>query len=155
MLVRADSVEKAMSHYLVNRIAASPNIEVLTRVEVAAVRGAGRLERVVIRDADGQERELAAAAMFIFIGAAPRTEVVAGLVELDENGYVLTGPDLPRTDRRPRGWPLDRDPYLFETSVPGIFAVGDVRAGSGKRVAAAVGEGSGAVGMVHCYLETV
>ena len=79
-----------------------------------------------------------------------------GLVELDDKGYVLTGPDLPRgAGGRPIGWPLDRDPFLFETSTPGIFAVGDVRAGSGKRVAAAVGEGSGTVSMVHRYLETV
>ncbi len=105
--------------------------------------------------AGGEERELDAAAMFIFIGAKPRTEMVSGLLELDEKGFVLTGPDLPRTDGRPRGWPLDRDPFLLETSVPGVFAAGDVRAGSSKRVAAAVGEGSGAVGMVHRYLETV
>ena len=93
--------------------------------------------------------------MFIFIGAAPRTEMVAGLVDLDEKGYVLTGPDLPRENGRPRGWMLERDPHLFETNVPGIFAVGDIRAGSGKRVAAAVGEGSATVSMVHRYLETV
>ncbi len=102
-----------------------------------------------------EERALDAAAMFIFIGAKPRTEMVADTIELDEKGYVLTGPDLPRADRRPRGWTLDRDPYIFETSVPGIFAAGDVRGGSGKRVAAAVGEGSGTVSMVHRYLETV
>ena len=93
--------------------------------------------------------------MFIFIGAKPRTEMVAGLVETDEKGYVLTGPDLPRQERRPRGWTLERDPYLFETSVPGIFAAGDVRGGSSKRVAAAVGEGSTAITMIHRYLETV
>ncbi len=104
---------------------------------------------------DAQEKELDASAIFIFIGAKPRTEMVSGLLELDEKGYVLTGPDLPRIDRIPRGWTLERDPYLFETSVPGIFAAGDVRAGSGKRVAAAVGEGSGTVSMVHRYLETV
>ena len=94
--------------------------------------------------------------MFIFIGSAPHTAMVAGLVELDEKGYILTGPDLPPGPaNRPRGWTLDRDPYLFETNVPGVFAVGDVRAGSGKRVAAAVGEGSGCVGAVHRYLATV
>jgi len=156
LLVRAESLGKSMSQYLIDRIAATPNIEVLTRVEVAAVKGDGRLEKVVIRDAgSGAERELDRAAMFIFIGARPRTEMVSGLLELDERGFVLTGPDLPRTDRRPRAWTLDRDPFLFETSVPGIFAAGDVRAGSSKRVAAAVGEGSGSVGMVHSYLETV
>jgi thioredoxin reductase (NADPH) len=156
LLVRRASLAGAMSQYLIDRIEAAPNIEVFTRAEVAAVRGDGRLERVVVRHLeDGGERELEAAAMFILIGAAPRTDVVAGLVERDEKGFILTGPDLPRADRRPRGWTLDRDPYLFETSVPGIFAVGDARAGSSKRVAAAVGEGSAAVGMVHRYLETV
>jgi thioredoxin reductase (NADPH) len=156
MLVRAGTLGKAMSRYLVGRIEATPNIEVRTGVEVAAVHGAGRLECVVIREVEGgQEHELGVAAMFIFIGAAPRTDIVAGLVELDEKGYILTGPDLPRVDRRPRGWRLERDPYLLETNVPGIFAAGDVRAGSGKRVAAAVGEGCRTVGMVHSYLETV
>ena len=94
--------------------------------------------------------------MFLFIGSAPHTDMAAGLVALDENGYILTGPDLPDDGHgRPQGWPLDRDPFPFETNVPGIFAVGDVRAGSGKRVAAAVGEGSGCIGIVHRYLETV
>jgi thioredoxin reductase (NADPH) len=91
----------------------------------------------------------------IFIGAKPRTEMVRGFIELDDKDYVLTGPDLPRAGRRPRDWMLERDPYIFETNVPGVFAAGDVRGGSGKRVAAAVGEGSGAVSMVHHYLETV
>jgi thioredoxin reductase (NADPH) len=157
ILVRADSLARAMSHYLVERIARTPNIEVRTGVEVVGVHGTSRLEGVVVSDLrTGQESETKAAALFIFVGSAPHTEAVAQLVELDDKGYVLTGPDLPRAKRgRPRGWTLDRDPFLFETSVPGIFAVGDVRAGSGKRVAAAVGEGSGAVSMVHRYLETV
>jgi thioredoxin reductase (NADPH) len=156
LLVRGKSLGQSMSHYLVDRIAATPSIEVLTRVEVAGVGGTGGLEKVVVRGVDdARERELPASAIFIFIGAKPRTEMVSGLLELDEKGFVLTGPDLPRTDRIPRGWTLERDPYLFETSVPGIFAAGDVRAGSGKRVAAAVGEGSGTVSMVHRYLETV
>jgi thioredoxin reductase (NADPH) len=156
LLVRGESLVKSMSQYLVDRIAATPNLQVVTGVEVAAVRGSGRLEKVAIRPvAGGEERELDAAAMFIFIGARPQTEMVSGLLELDEKGFVLTGPDLPRTDHRPRSWTLDRDPFLFETNVPGVFAAGDVRAGSSKRVAAAVGEGSGAVGMIHRYLETV
>jgi len=156
MLVRADSLKKTMSHYLIDRIGATPNIEVVTGVEVAAARGSERLEKIVIRDiAGGAEREVDAAAMFIFIGARPRTEMVSELLELDEKGFVLTGPDLPRDNGRPRGWTLDRDPFLFETNVPGVFAAGDVRSGSSKRVAAAVGEGSGTVGMVHRYLETV
>ena len=156
LLVRGDSLEKAMSRYLIDRIQATPNIEVLTRTEVTGVAGTGRLERVGLRNCvTGEESVLEAAAMFIFIGAKPRTEMVAGLVALDEKGYVLTGLDLPRTNHKPKGWTLDRDPLLFETSVPGIFAAGDVRGGSGKRVAAAVGEGSGTVSMVHRYLETV
>jgi thioredoxin reductase (NADPH) len=123
---------------------------------VTAVRGTGRLEKVVLRSAaDGSERELDAAAMFIFIGAKPETALVKGFVALDDTGFVLTGPDLAVEGRRPAGWTLDRDPFFFETSVPGVFAAGDVRAGSSKRVAAAVGEGSGAVGVVHRYLETV
>jgi thioredoxin reductase (NADPH) len=156
LLVRGGSLGKSMSRYLTDRIASTPNIEVLLHVDVAAVRGDGRLGKVVIRDADsGAERELDEAAMFIFIGARPRTEVVSGWVELDEKGFVLTGPDLARTQGGPGGWTLERSPLLFETSVPGVFAAGDVRAGSSKRVAAAVGEGSGAVVMVHRYLETV
>ncbi len=156
MLVRADSLAKSMSRYLIDRIGATPNIEVLTRVEVTAVRGSGRLEKVAVRDLpEGGEREIDAAAMFIFIGAKPQTGIVEGFVELDEAGFIRTGPDPSRPDRRPRGWTLERDPYLFETSVPGVFAAGDVRAGSSKRVAAAVGEGSGTVSVVHQYLETV
>ncbi len=156
MLVRAESLSASMSRYLIDRIAATPNIGVVTGAEVAAVCGTGRLEKVVVRAAPGgEERELEAAAMFIFIGARPRTEWLSGLLELDEKGYVPTGRDLSAAGRRPRGWTLDRDPFPFETSVPGIFAAGDVRAGSGKRVAAAVGEGSGTVGVVHTYLESV
>jgi thioredoxin reductase (NADPH) len=155
MLVRGETLGKTMSQYLIDRIAATPTIEVMTRTEVVAVRGTDHLEKISVRGPGGGERDLDAAAMFIFIGAKPQTGIVSGLLELDAEGFVLTGPDLPRTDRRPRGWTLDRDPFLFETSVPGVFAAGDVRAGSGKRVAAAVGEGSAAVGMVHSYLETV
>jgi len=156
VFVRGDSLEKSMSQYLIARIRATPNIEVTTGAEIVEVRGTGRLEKVVLGRAHGGEpSEVDAAAMFIFIGARPRTEMVAGLVELDAQGYVLTGPALSPTSRRPRGWALDRDPFPFETSVPGIFAAGDVRSGSSKRVAAAVGEGSGTVGIVHGYLETV
>jgi thioredoxin reductase (NADPH) len=155
-LVRGESLAASMSDYLVQRINATSNIEVRARVVVAAVQGNFHLEKVVIRNLEsGEDSDVDAAGMFIFIGAAPRTDIISGLVELDEQGYILTGPDLFRNGRWPRGWPLERDPFLFETSVPGIFAVGDVRSGSGKRVAVAVGEGSGAVGVVHRYLETV
>lgn len=157
VLARADSLRKSMSQYLVDRIEAAPNIEVLTGVEVAGVQGEHVLERVTVRDADtGREQELEPAALFIFIGSAPHTDMVEDLIALDEKGYVLTGPDIPRLPSgQLAGWSLDRDPYLYETNVPGVFAVGDVRAGSGKRVAAAVGEGSGCVSAVHRYLDTV
>jgi thioredoxin reductase (NADPH) len=157
MLIRASSLAKGMSQYLIERIAAAPNIEVLTGVTVAAVSGSDHLESVEIELLGTEERRrLEPAAMFLFIGSAPHTEMAAGLVAMDENGYILTGSDLPDDGHgRPRGWPLERDPFPFETNVPGLFAVGDVRAGSGKRVAAAVGEGSGCIGIVHRYLETV
>jgi thioredoxin reductase (NADPH) len=156
MLVRSP-LAKSMSRYLIDRIEAAPNIEVVEGVEVDSVHGNGHLERVTLRSTvDGSTRDLEQAGLFVFIGSAPHTSMVEGLLEMDEKGYLVTGPDLPLGPAgRPRGWTLDRDPYLYETNVPGIFAVGDVRAGSGKRVAAAVGEGSGCVGAVHRYLETV
>jgi thioredoxin reductase (NADPH) len=157
MLVRASSLAKGMSQYLIERIAAAPNIEVLTGVAVAAASGSDHLESVEIELlGTGERRRLEPAAMFLFIGSAPHTDMAAGFVAMDENGYILTGSDLPDDGHgRPQGWPLERDPFPFETNVAGIFAVGDVRAGSGKRVAAAVGEGSGCIGIVHRYLETV
>ena len=103
----------------------------------------------------GERRELPAAAMFIFIGTAPRTAFCGDMVQRDAQGFVLTGRDLMTDGQRPAGWTAQRDPYLFETSVPGIFCAGDARHGSGKRVAAAVGEGSATVSMVHQYLQTV
>jgi thioredoxin reductase (NADPH) len=157
VLVRGDSLQASMSDYLVQRIEATANIEVRAHAQVAAVRGADHLEAVLVRDLEsGEEADVAAAGMFVFIGAAPRTAIIDGLLELDDQGYLLTGPDLSRRNGGlPHGWGLDRDPYLYETNVPGVFAVGDVRSGSGKRVAVAVGEGSGVVGMVHRYLESV
>jgi thioredoxin reductase (NADPH) len=156
MLVRGASLAEAMSQYLVDRIADTPSIEVLTGAEVVAVQGSGRLEAADVAVGPAREvRRLEAAAMFIFIGSTPRSDVAAGLVERDPGGFILTGPDLRTDGKLPRSWPLERDPFLLETSVPGVFAAGDVRHGSSKRVAAAVGEGSAAVGMVHKYLETV
>jgi thioredoxin reductase (NADPH) len=152
MLVRAEHLGVAMSQYLVDRILATPNITVMTRVELTAVCGTRHLEGLSIRNLDTKEdRTLEAAAVFVFIGVAPRTEMLPGFVLMDDKGFVITGPDL----RRLRGWTLDRDPLLFETSVPGVFAVGDVRSGSNRRIAAAVGEGSAAVFSVHQYLRTV
>ncbi len=156
VLVRAAALGPSMSQYLVDRITSTQNIEVRSRVEVVAARGTACLQAVVIRNIDtGVQDELQSAAMFVFIGTAPHSEMLAGLLQLDENGFILTGPDLPRTNGKPRGWPLDRDPFLFETSVPGVFAAGDVRSGANRRVAAAVGEGSAAIYTVHRYLQTV
>ena len=156
MLVRGASLTEGMSMYLVDRINAAGNVDVLTGAEVVAARGTGRLEAAdVALGAARDVHTLDAAAMFIFIGSSPRSEVAAGLVERDPGGFIRTGLDLRSDGKLPRSWPLERDPFLLETSVPGIFAAGDVRHGSSKRVAAAVGEGSSAVGMVHKYLETV
>lgn len=156
MLIRGPKLSAGMSQYLVDRIADTKNVEVMTNSVVAGVSGSGRLESITIENLLTHERgECPAAAMFIFIGTAPRTGIVAGLVERDAQGFILTGRDLMVDGRPPRGWPLARDPFLFETSVPGVFAAGDARKGSGKRVASAVGEGSATVSMIHEYLETV
>jgi thioredoxin reductase (NADPH) len=154
MVVRGDSLSKSMSQYLVDRIEAAPNIRVLTETEVQSVKGERNLESVTLVCKDGSTEERPVNAMFIFIGAAPHSEMLSGVVERDEAGFVLCGPDLLHGGKRPKGY-TDRDPFLLETSVPGIFATGDVRHGSTKRVATAVGEGSSAVGMVHRHLATV
>jgi thioredoxin reductase (NADPH) len=156
MLVRGTGLEASMSRYLIERIAALPNVTVLTRVELCEARGNDHLEEVVIRHLDRGERStVPCAGVFLFVGAKPHSERFADLVCCDEHGFIVTGPDLPRDGKHPRAWPLDRDPFLFETSVPGVFAAGDVRAGANRRVAAAVGEGSAAVYSIHRYLETV
>ena len=156
ILIRAAGLSPAMSHYLVQRINATENISVIPKVEVASVRGKGHLEQVVIRNLDTtEESTLDAAAMFICIGTAPHSGFVAGLLERDEKGFILTGPDIPRVNGKPAGWLLERDPLLFETNIPGIFAAGDVRSGANRRVAAAVGEGSAAIYSIHRYLNTV
>jgi thioredoxin reductase (NADPH) len=156
IIVRAVSLSPPMSHYLVERINQTENISVISRSEVKAVSGDSCLEQVTVRDIDsGKERTLDTSAIFIFIGAAPRTEFVADFVDRNEKGYILTGPDLPRTNGKPRGWILDREPFMFETNIPGVFAAGDVRAGANRRVAAAVGEGSAAIYSIAKYLETV
>jgi thioredoxin reductase (NADPH) len=156
ILHRGPDLGRSMSQYLVDRINETANIIVLPNTVVAGVRGDGRLEEIEVRDdATGEVRTLPAAAMFIFIGSAPRTGMVDDLVDRDAHGFILTGRDLMADGRRPKGWTPDRDPFLYETSVPGIFSAGDARHGSGKRVAAAVGEGSATVGAVHAYLRTV
>lgn len=156
VLVRAGGIEKSMSHYLVEQIRATENIEVLANAEVASAHGTDHLERIMVTDVDtGVETELPVSAMFIFIGVSPRSEMFAGLVERTSTGFILTGPDLPRTHGKPAGWTLDREPFLFETNVPGVFAAGDVRAGANRRVAAAVGDGSAAIYTIHRYINSV
>jgi len=148
MLVRAESLAKSMSHYLVDQIAALPNIEVRTRSQAISADGSdGRLRTLRIRHGDGSETVEAVDACFVFVGASPRTDWLDGVVARDERGFILAGPDT-----REHGWPLRRDPYVLETSVPGVFVAGDVRARSIKRVASAVGEGSMAVSLIHEYL---
>ena len=155
MLVRGSSLQVGMSQYLIDQIEATDNIEVLPESVVEALEGEGRLEAALIRPRGGEPRRMPGAAMFVFIGAMPRTELVGDLVERDRAGFVLTGADLMKDGKPPKGWPLKRDPFLLETSVPGIFAAGDVRHGSIKRVAAAIGEGSACVQFAHQYLKTV
>ncbi len=156
MLVRGESLEAKMSQYLVDQINARDNIDVRFRTQVAEVKGESRLEEIVLRDRDtGELDELESNGMFIFIGARPHSDFLEGVVARDARGFVLTGPDAKSADKPPIPWPLDRDPYLMETSVPGIFAAGDVRAGVVRRVASAVGQGAVCVSMIHGYLETV
>jgi thioredoxin reductase (NADPH) len=148
MLVRGDSLEKSMSHYLIQQLAERPNVTVRTQSTAIAAEGDdGRLRRLRVRGADGAESVLEVDACFVFIGASPRTDWLDGVVARDERGFILAGPDV-----QGAGWPLAREPYLLETSVPGVFVAGDVRARSIKRVASAVGEGSMAVSLIHQYL---
>ncbi|MGA2354971.1 MAG: FAD-dependent oxidoreductase [Terriglobales bacterium] len=156
MLIRSASLASTMSQYLIDQIKETPNIQLWAHASVAEVHGEIRLEEISVlcSDTDKLER-VPASAMFIFIGALPRTDWLGDLVERDERGFLLTGPDLIRDGKRPKGWALDRDPFLLETNIPGIFAVGDVRHGSVKRVASGVGEGSVAVQFIHQYLSKV
>jgi len=154
LLVRADGLERSMSYYLIRQIHETPNIEVRPRTQVVGATGHEHLERLSLCDTRaGTVEEVPASWMFVFIGAAPCTEWLDGVIERDPKGFLLTGPDLLAGGKRPAGWPLDRDPYHLEGSVPGIFAAGDVRANSVKRVASAVGEGAMAIQLVHRYLE--
>jgi len=156
MLVRGDGLARTMSTYLIEQIAKTPNIEVQTCSRVVEAHGDKNLEAVsVVNDQTRETTRREAAALFIFIGAVPRTECLINLVEMDDHGFILSGEDLTKNGRRPKGWNLERDPYLLETSVPGIFVAGDVRHGSIKRVASAVGEGSIAIELIHRYLSNV
>ena len=156
LLCRSDNLRKSMSEYLVKQIEDRENIEVLLNSSVSAVEGEGHLERISITNsARGETDTVPTSSLFIFIGAAPKTGWLDGLVARDGRGFILSGPDLMQDGKRPRGWRPDRDPFLLETSVPGVFVAGDVRHGSIKRCASAVGEGSIAVQFVHQYLREV
>jgi thioredoxin reductase (NADPH) len=153
ILVRGASLEASMSTYLIEQLAEIPNVAVRTCTTVAAVDGGDHLEQLTLQDArTGRRETVPASHLFVFIGAAPRTDWLDGVLVRDERGFVRTGPALLTDGERPTGWPLDRDPYFLEASVPGVFVAGDVRADSVKRVASAVGEGAMAVMLVHRYL---
>jgi thioredoxin reductase (NADPH) len=155
MLVRG-SLDKSMSRYLIDQIERRDNIDVQLGEEVVEVHGSERLEAITIRHREtGETRREPTPALFVFIGASPHSEMLGDLIELSPAGFVLTGPDLFVNGQRPAGWKPKRDPYLMETSVPGIFAAGDVRHGVMRRVASAVGQGSTAINFVHEYLKTV
>jgi thioredoxin reductase (NADPH) len=155
LLVRSDSLEKSMSRYLIERIRATPNVEVRLQCEVVAGRGDEHLEEITIADhASGIKLDASANWLFAYIGASPRTDWLGDTVARDAHGFVITGPDLAGLKDGPR-WSLTRSPFALETSVPGVFAAGDVRLDSMKRVASAVGEGAMSVYLVHRYLATI
>jgi thioredoxin reductase (NADPH) len=156
MLVRGPSLAATMSHYLIEQIEETPNIEVWPRTSLVGVQGDSRLTGISIQcSPSGETKDLPATSLFIFIGALPRTEWLGDLIQRDQHGFILSGPDLLDGGKRPASWTLDRDPGLLETNVPGIFVVGDVRHGSVKRVASGVGEGAVVVQFMHQYLAKV
>lgn len=156
ILVRGSSLAASMSHYLINQLKATPNIQIEFNTSVVEAHGEDHLEAISIHCAETNEKnKVPANSLFIMIGAAPNTEWLANIIERDERGFIYSGPQLTREGKRPNGWKLDRDPGLLETNVPGIFVVGDVRHGSVKRVASGVGEGSVAISFVHQYLSKV
>jgi len=152
MVIRGDDLGKSMSHYLVERIEVHERIDVRLHTEVVAACGGEHLESLILRNNEAEE-EVETRYLFVFIGAAPRTDWLDGAVVRDERGFVLTGPDL--KDGHLDGWPLEREPFLLEASIPGVFVAGDVRHESVKRVASAVGEGSVAVHFMHQHLATL
>jgi thioredoxin reductase (NADPH) len=156
MVVRGDSLGASMSQYLVEQVQNTPNIHVEYCTRLVGVHGEDHLEAVSLQcDHTGDVSRVEASSLFVFIGAEPRTSWLDGAIERDERGFILTGPDLLKPGKRPKGWTLERDPGLLETNIPGVFAVGDVRYGSVKRVASGVGEGSVAIQFVHQYLSNV
>ena len=155
LVVRGDSLERGMSHYLIQQLRETSNVKVRLCTVVEQAHGHDHLEALTLRQIPSGVRDrVEASHMFIFIGARPHTEWLAGVLERDDRGFVLTGPDLTVDGRRPSGWTLERDPWLLEASIPGVFVAGDARAESVKRVASAVGEGAMAVTLVHRYLGT-
>ncbi|MBE8968006.1 FAD-dependent oxidoreductase [Nostocales cyanobacterium LEGE 12452] len=156
MLVRGESLASSMSQYLIDQIAATENIKVCTGCRVVEVKGEEHLEAIAIAHTNtGQTETVPARSLFIFIGASPKTDWLDGVIQRDAQGFIITGPDLIHNGKSPRGWSLERSPFLLETNIPGIFAAGDVRYGSIKRVASGVGEGSIAIQFVHRYLSNV
>jgi len=156
MLVRGDSLSATMSRYLIDQIEKTPNIQLWTHASVIEVHGETHLEEISVQCSDTNTVErVPASAMFIYIGALPRTDWLDGVVVRDERGFIPAGPDLLKDGKLPATWNLPRDPFLLETSVPGVFVVGDVRHGSIKRVASAVGEGAIAVQFIHRYMAKV
>ncbi|HEX8878400.1 MAG TPA: FAD-dependent oxidoreductase [Candidatus Acidoferrum sp.] len=152
MVVRGQSLAASMSDYLIRQISALSNIDLRLGTWVVEGHGDKRLEAVTVERADGKREKLSAAGLFVLVGGTPHTEWLAGTVEMDAKGYILTGRDLLGLGHRPSGWKLEREPFFLETSVPGVFAVGDARCRSVKRVASAVGEGAAAIQLVHEYL---
>jgi len=156
MMIRRESLAATMSQYLIDQIKKTPNIEVWPQTSVAEVHGDQHLEEISVHcSATKSTDRVPAKSLFIFIGALPRTDWLGNLVQRDARGFILSGPDLLRDGKRPHGWTIERDPSLLESSVPGIFVVGDVRHGSVKRVASGVGEGAVAIQFVHQYLAKV
>jgi thioredoxin reductase (NADPH) len=156
ILVRGDGLSSTMSQYLIDQIKETPNIQLWNHASLAEVHGDSHLEEISVLCSDTKKIErVPASSMFIFIGALPRTDWLGDAIERDDRGFILTGPDIMQGGQRPKGWTQDRDPFLLETNVPGVFAVGDVRHGSVKRVASGVGEGSVAVQFIHQYLSKV
>ncbi len=156
ILIRGDSLSASMSRYLIDQIEKTPNIQLWTHAEAIEVHGDTHLEEISVQCSDTNTVDrVPANAMFIFIGALPRTDWLEGAVVRDERGFVLAGPDLLKNGKQAAGWNLDRDPFLLESSMPGVFVVGDVRYGSIKRVASAVGEGAIAVQFIHRYMAKV
>jgi thioredoxin reductase (NADPH) len=156
MLIRGKKMEQSMSQYLVDQIRGAKNIDVRLQTELSAVHGSDRLEAITFKNGEtGKTEKSPADAVFLFVGASPHSNIVADIVKLSEEGFIVTGPDLIQDGRRPKNWKLNRDPYLMETSVPGIFAAGDIRYNVVRRVASSVGQGSISIFFVQKYLETV